>query len=365
MGKQFGYLLVFLISALQPIGLLLADNGLNRNVAAWFPLFAIFILITIVDYGIGRDGNNPANREEIRRLSRTKYYRLLTLACLPVQFVLLVWSGSQFTSQFLNGVGQLGWLLSLGLVNAMVSMNGGHELIHRSTRIERWFGGMLLSSVCYGNFKVQHIAGHHVDVSTPADPSTGRYGESVYRYLFRAYRCFFTESWRLEARRLREKGKSPLHWQNEMIWWTMLSLLMLAAFTAAFGVEGAFFFLAQSFVASSVLEAINYIEHYGLERRRLSDARFEPTTHLHSWNSNYLLTNLILFQLQRHSDHHHIASRRYQALLHHEESPQLPGGYPAMLLLSLVPPLWFRVIHPRMEVFKSNIGLHERTRTDH
>jgi alkane 1-monooxygenase len=351
--KPLGYLLVFLLSALQPIGVLLAGYGLNLTAAAWFPLIAIFFIITIIDYGIGPDADNPSSKQEIAQLQSTSYYRILTLVCLPVQIALLFWSANEFSSEPLTWAGGFGWILSLGLVNAMVSMNAAHELVHQPARIERWFGGILLSTVCYGTFKVQHIAGHHVDVSTRKDRSLGLLGESVYAYWLRAWKSYFTEAWSLEAKRLRRNGQSPIHWRNELIWWTALSILILALFAYLFGLRGALFFLAQSIVACSVVEAINYIEHYGLERRQLADGRFEPVTRFHSWNSNYYLTSLILFQLQRHSDHHHISSRRYQALLHHEDSPQLPGGYPAMLLLSLVPPLWRRVIHPRIDAFKA------------
>lgn len=351
--KPLGYLLVFTMPALLPLGAWLGRHGLGADLAAWFPIFFIFAVVPVADYLVGTDRSNPADDEQVARLQGSWYYRALTFACVPVQLALLAWSAAAFSAQSLSWHGMLGWLVSHGVIGAVVSMNVAHELIHQRARIERMAGGLLLATVCYAGFKVQHLRGHHVHVSTPNDPSSARLGESLYRFLGRALAIYPHEAWRLEAERLRSIGASPLHWRNELIWWTALSLAFLVAATFAFGAAGALFFLGQSFFAAATLEVTNYIEHYGLERRQADDGRYERTTHRHSWNSNYLVTNLLLFQLQRHSDHHFDARRRYQALRHHDDSPQLPGGYAAMFLLAFVPPLWRRVIHPRIEAARA------------
>jgi alkane 1-monooxygenase len=190
-----------------------------------------------------------------------------------------------------------------------------------------------------------------VHVSTPEDASSSRYNQSLYNFLPQAYVRNFMNAWKLEAERLKRKGQAPVSWRNELIWWYGISLLALVAFTVAFGWLGAAFFLGQSFIAFTLLEIVNYLEHYGLHRRKLDNGRYERTTPEHSWNSNYFLTNVFLFQLQRHSDHHAFAKRRYQVLRHHDIAPQLPAGYATMVVLACIPPLWRKVMNPRVEAY--------------
>ena len=178
----------------------------------------------------------------------------------------------------------------------------------------------------------------------PEDASSARFGQSVYQFLPHAYKYNFLNAWRLEAVRLRKKGLPVFGWQNELIWWYLLSLALLVGFGWAFGWLGMVFFLGQAFVAVTLLEIINYVEHYGLHRRKGEDGRYERTNHTHSWNSNFVFTNLVLFHLQRHSDHHAFAKRPYQALRHYDDSPQMPSGYAGMVVLALIPPLWRAVM---------------------
>ena len=161
----------------------------------------------------------------------------------------------------------------------------------------------------------------------------------------------FLNAWKLEAERLKRKNLPVLHWRNELIGWYAVSALFLLGFSLAFGWLGALFFIAQSVVAFTLLEIVNYVEHYGLHRRKLENGRYERTNPTHSWNSNFLLTNLFLFHLQRHSDHHAYAKRRYQVLRHFEDSPQLPNGYAGMIVLALFPPLWRAVMDPRVRAY--------------
>lgn len=346
-GKALGYLLIFVIPALMPLAALLGATLLTPGLAAWSPLFALFVLLPCADYLIGRDRNNPS-MTELADLEAQRYYRVLTLLCVPAYLSALLYSGAYFAHAPLSLVGQLGWLLSQGVVGGIVAINVAHELIHKSSKLEQGAGGILLASVCYGGFKIEHVRGHHVHVSTPEDASSARFGQNVYGFVAQSVPRNVIAAFRLEAARLKKLGLPFFSLRNELLLWHGLSALMLGGFYLWLGAAGVVFFLAQSLGAFVSLEIINYIEHYGLERKRLADGRYERTTHLHSWNSNYLLTNLMLFQLQRHSDHHENPRRRYQALLHYDASPQLPGGYAAMFLLALVPPLWFAVINPRV-----------------
>ncbi len=352
--KAFGYLLAFITPALMPMSAwMIAHDGMRADLAAWFPLFFLFVLLPLADYLIGTDSSN-ADDIEAERLQLRNGYRLLTLACLPIQIVLVFWSARQFVELPLGVVGKIGWLLSQGVVSGVLAINVAHELIHKSGKLETWAGGVLLCTVNYFGFKIEHLRGHHVHVSTPHDASSARLGSQVYAFVPQALWRNTRNAWRLEADRLHRLGVTALHWRNEMLAWSAVTLLMAMWMGMWAGGVGIAFFFAQGLLAAITLEVINYVEHYGLERRRLADGRYERTTHLHSWNSNYLLTNWMLFQLQRHSDHHETARRRYQALRHHDASPQLPGGYAAMFVLALLPPLWKRVIDPRIARFRAD-----------
>lgn len=311
------------------------------NLFAFWPLFVMYGVLTTLDYLIGKDVSQPAT--DVRDIPLCKW---IVLAALPVHLVSLWWGLHVFTTADFNWIGKLGWILSVGAISGTIAITAAHELIHRPTRLEQWVGGILLSSVCYGGFKIEHVYGHHVNVSTPLDASSARYGQSVYAFVPRAVWYNVRNAWLLEARRLQRRGLP--RWRNEFLVWIGLSMAFAVAAYLLFGVAGLLFFLAQSIVAFCELEVINYVEHYGLERHKTANGGYERVKPVHSWNSTYRLMNWFLINLARHSDHHAYAARRYQELRHFSEAPQLPGGYGAMVLLALVPPLWFRIIHPRI-----------------
>jgi len=353
--KALGFLLVFIVPALMPAAAWLAVATGRPDLMAWFPLFFLFVLLPAVDYVLGHDPVNVPTALE-REVSGQAWFKVLTLACLPVQLVLLAWSAHWFVSAGLGPLGMAGWLLSQGVVGGIIAINTAHELVHKDGRLEPAVGGLLLATVGYHGFKIEHLRGHHVHVSTPEDASSARFGQSVWSFLPQALWRNTVNAWRLEAERLRGRGLPALHWRNEMIGWTLAWALLAAGFLLWLGPAGLAFFLLQGLFAAGSLEVINYIEHYGLERRRGADGRYERTTHLHSWNSDFALSNLLLFQLQRHSDHHAFPKRRYAILRHHPDSPQLPGGYSAMFVLALMSPLWHRVIDPRVRAFRASAG---------
>lgn len=349
--KRWGYLLVLVVPISGALSAWMLSQGINTLFWAWFPIIFFFGALPVLDYIVGKDPANPDEEKQVPDMSKELHYRALTLINMPIHFALLCWAGYVFVTADLALAAQIGWLLSMGVVGGIVAINIGHELIHKDTRLETWAGGLFLASVTYASFKVEHIRGHHVHVSTPEDASSSRYNQGLYHFLPRAIARNFMNAWKLEAQRLRRKGKKPFSIHNELIWWYSISAALALAFWALLGPAGLLFFLVQSLVAGITLEVINYIEHYGLHRRVQESGRFERVTPAHSWNSNYLLTNLFLFHLQRHSDHHAYPRRRYQVLRHYDESPQLPGGYAAMFLLALVPPLWKKVMNPRVEAY--------------
>ncbi|WP_166264131.1 alkane 1-monooxygenase [Marinobacter caseinilyticus] len=348
--KKYSFLIAMLPLAL-PALLLSAGTATDLiNVFAWGVPVVVFGLIPLLDVVLGQDALNPDEQSDVPHMNSERFYQVITLGWVAAFAVLLVWAMQVLASGVFTVPGAIGWVFSIGIVGGL-GINVAHELIHKDGTFETRAGGLLLALVCYGGFKVEHLRGHHVHVSTPGDASSARYNQSLYQFLPQAYGRNFLNAWRLEAEKLRRKGRSPVSWHNELVWWYGISLLVLAGFTATFGWLGAGYFLGQSFIAFTLLEVVNYLEHYGLHRRMLENGRYERTLPEHSWNSSYFLTNVFLFHLQRHSDHHAFAKRRYQVLRHHDVAPQLPAGYASMVVLALLPPLWKKVMNPRVEAY--------------
>lgn len=349
--KALRYALVFLL----PLQLLLAMRWSTLSgmpdLMAWWPLLFFFVFLPLIDYAIGRDTINVQPVQE-REISADPVLKWLCLAVLPIQIGTLYVSMQWFLKTDLGPAGIVGWLLSQGIISGALAINTAHELIHKNERLEQWAGALLLITVGYHGFKIEHLRGHHVHVSTPEDPSSAPYGMSIWTFLPQALRRNSVNAWALEAERLRKSGQQVISSHNEMLVMTVLWLLLCTALFVTAGGIGLLFFLTQGILAAATLEVINYVEHYGLERRKAADG-YERTTHLHSWNSSYALSNAMLFNLQRHSDHHAYPKRRYGILRHFDDSPQLPAGYPTMFLLALCPPLWRQVMDPRVQAHRA------------
>lgn len=339
------YLLVFLLPLMRYGSASLGEHLGLRDLFAYSPLVIVFGVLTLADYLFGKD---TQNRPSHGTPATNTYFKWLPMLVVPFEYALLIGAGAYFAQAPFMWWGHVGWILSMGVLSGILAINVAHELIHKESATERVFGGLLLAATCYGTFKVEHVFGHHAWVATPKDPSSAPRGMSVYAFVPRAMWRNFANAWQLQAQLLKRRGLPFWSVHNELIGWTALSVLIACGFTMAFGWKGLVFFVGQSVVAIALLETINFIEHYGLTRHQTPDGKYERVRPAHSWNSSYFLTNAFLFSLQRHSDHHAVASRRYQDLQHHENAPQLPGGYGAMILLSLLPPLWRRVIDPRI-----------------
>ncbi|WP_298632743.1 alkane 1-monooxygenase [uncultured Umboniibacter sp.] len=351
--KKYAYLLVLLtpLSMWVSYGLWAATQA---SLWLWLTPAIVFGVVPVLERFIGRDSDNINEETQFEDLTGQAYYRWLIILCAPLYCLTLVLAAWVFSLQLEGWLAQSGWLFSMGTAGAVVAINVGHELIHKNTILERFAGGCLLAMVCYAGFKVEHVRGHHVWVSTPNDPSSSKFGQSLYHFWPRAVWHNTMNAWRLENQRLRLR-QLPW-WRNELIGWYTLSAFLGFVMLVVWGIPGLGFFLVQSVIAFGVLEIINYIEHYGLARSLQENGRYEKTNVTHSWNSNFLLTNVLLFQLQRHSDHHAYPQRRYQVLRHHDESPQLPAGYATMILIALVPPLWFRIMNPRVQQYHNEVS---------
>ena len=273
-----------------------------------------------------------------------------------LQIALIVWTLTVVAAK--PSIDAALWFgVSIGFISGGFGITIAHELGHRPGRFDRFVSQVLLVTVCYGHFYVEHNRGHHARVGTPNDPASARLGESFYAFYLRTVIGSFAHAWHLEAMRLKAKGESAWSPANRNVVYVAAQLALCAIAFGLAGPEGALFFLFQSVVAFTLLELVNYVEHYGLTRQRNADGRYEAVQPHHSWNSDTWFGNAILINLQRHSDHHADSSRPYEALRSIDSAPQLPTGYAGMILLALLPPLWFRVMDWRVRVAGEAIRL--------
>ena len=323
----------------------LALTGAAGPWAWWLTPLVVFGLIPLVDLLIGDDRRNPPEAA-VPALQRSPYYRWITYLYLPAQYAALVvtcrvWAGG------VGVVAGAGLVLTAGIVNG-IAINTAHELGHKRERAERRLSRIALAPTGYGHFFVEHNRGHHVRVATPEDPASARLGESFWRFWPRTVAGGARSAWRLEAARLRLRGRSPWSVRNDVLTGWAMTAVLFGTLAAAFGWPVLPFLALQAVVGFSVLEAVNYLEHYGLLRQHTGAGRPGKVDPRHSWNSDRLVTNVFLFQLQRHSDHHANPLRRYQTLRTFDVSPQLPAGYATMLVVALIPALWRRIMDPRV-----------------
>ena len=243
--------------------------------------------------------------------------------------------------------------LVIGEFSAFVGIVAAHELMHRAEAGKRRLAFFLMALTGYAHFCIEHVRGHHARVATPEDPATARAGESLYAFVPRSIVGGFRSAWALERERLERAGKSPWSLHNQILVWHGFTLALMATVLLLLGPASLLLFVLQAVFAVFSLEAINYLEHYGLERERGADGRYERVRPVHSWNSSHVLTNVNMFNLGRHSDHHRQSNRPYYTLRHHDEAPQLPYGYAGSFMLALVPPLWFKVMDRELASFRA------------
>lgn len=334
--------------AVPLIGLaMLATYAQTRSVwALWFVVILVHAIIPALDWLFGEDAANPPE-SALASLVQDRYYSWVLYAFVPLQLTATVGGAWLAATGDLPWHHLLGLAISVGMVNG-VAINTAHELGHKKGKLDRWLARISLAPTFYGHFYVEHNRGHHKNVSTPVDPASSRMGETFWAFWPRTVVGSLRSAWHLEAERLARSGKGVWSLSNENLQSWAMSVVLWGAVLAVFGWVALPFLLIQAVYGFSLLEVVNYLEHYGLLRRTLPDGRVERCMPEHSWNSNHMVTNLFLYHLQRHSDHHANPTRHYQALRHFEESPQLPAGYAAMVLLAYIPPLWFAVMDKRV-----------------
>lgn len=332
-----------------PLVVLAAGRG-----GFWWMLLPAYAwyLTTALDGVLGLNEANPDPQTETRALF---WHRAVTVVWFPLQFAAIfgcIWYASR--AGHLSGPEKLGLFFGLGVLSGTIGMVYAHELLHQKTAVERWMGDLLLASTLYSHFRTEHLLVHHAWVSTPRDAVSARYNEGFYRFFWRVLLQGPRSAWRAERRLLARAGRRPWDRRNPFWRYGMLQGGMVLLALALGGLQGLGLFVFQAFVAIWQLELTNYVEHYGLTRKHLGDGRYEHILPRHSWNASHRVSNWLLINLQRHSDHHYKPDRRFPLLQTYgqDEAPQLPLGYPAMTFVAMVPPWWRRRMNSRVRAWR-------------
>jgi alkane 1-monooxygenase len=310
------------------------------------PIYA-FGVIPILELLLPKSNTNYSEKVQVKRRVNMLFDWLLYLN-IPIVFGLLFIALFIITNGNLESYEFLGLALSVGMVLGTNGINVGHELGHRHSTNERFLGKLLLLPALYMHFYIEHNFGHHLHVATKEDPATAKYNQHVYSFWIASVFKQYVNAWRIQLNLLKKDRLKFFSLKNDMLWYLLFQASFLIAVYLFFGKIGLLFCILSSITGILLLETVNYIEHYGLKRQKTSSGRYERVKQIHSWNSNHIVGRIVLYELTRHSDHHFKSSKKYQTLECHDESPQMPFGYPTSMVLALLPPLWFKIMNKRI-----------------
>jgi len=320
----------------------------NTGLITFLPVMYAFVFIPFIELFIRPDINNlSAAEEQLAKADKTYDYILYLI--LPLQYLLLFTFLFSLQQNGLSTFDKAGRIISMGLLCGVFGINVAHELGHRVNKAEQWMAKALLLTSLYTHFFIEHNKGHHKHVATHEDPSSARFNESVFAFYPRTLLFTYLSAWKISNNDVRKKGKRVIGFHNEMLQLQLLQLAFVTTILFMFGWKITGAYLLSAFIGMLLLECVNYIEHYGLTRKQTENGMYERTMPHHSWNSNHVVGRLMLFELSRHSDHHYLASRKYQVLRHHDHSMQMPTGYPGMMKLGHIPPNWLYIIKKRIK----------------
>ena len=343
MWKDAKYLLAYLLP-------LAAFVGVYYGGWLSFSAFILaFVCIPVIESILPANPANHADSSEMSREKR-KFFDILLYLNVPIVYGLVVFLGYRVSFSSLDTYELIGMTLGVGIIVGTCGINVGHELGHRENAFEQLLARLLLTPAFYTHFTMEHNYGHHKNVGTPSDANTARYGESVYAFWIRSVSTAYVNAWTLQRSFLEKKGVA--YWnlrENIVLQGMILQILYLVLVFTFLSLPGALAVIIAGIIGVLLLESVNYIEHYGLVRKQMPSGRYEPVNPSHSWNSDHELGRIFLYELTRHSDHHFKSTRKYQILRHLEDSPQLPYGYPASLIIALVPPIWMSMVNPRVK----------------
>lgn len=316
----------------------------------WLAIIYAWLFIPLVELLIQPNEQNLTEAEEVL-VKKDKLYDYILYTIVLLQVPTVFFFLYQMQQSNLSGLDIVVRVLTMGLLCGTFGINVAHELGHRITFFEQSLAKISLLTSLYTHFFIEHNKGHHKHVATLNDPSSARKGEMVYLFYCRTIVFTYVNAWKIANAETKKKGKPVFSLYNEMLQLQLLQICFLGLIFLLFGLQGTMYFLLAAVNGILLLETVNYIEHYGLKRKQLEGDKYERAMPNHSWNSNHIIGRLMLFELSRHSDHHYMASRKYQLLRHHNDSPQMPTGYPGMMILSLIPPLWFYIMHKQIKLY--------------
>ncbi|WP_299160988.1 alkane 1-monooxygenase [uncultured Tenacibaculum sp.] len=312
------------------------------------PLIAFFGFVPVVELFFKPDKKNYSKEQELLE-KENKLYTYILYATVPLQLIYLGWFFIIIQQPELNTIDYIGKISSMGLMCGVIGLNVGHELGHRNNRFDEFLGEILLLTSLNTHFLPYHNAGHHLNVATPKDAATARKNELLYTFWIRSQFQSYYQAWQIENKRLKNSNRSWFHYQNRMLIYTICNIILISGILFYFNLNVLLSFLAAAIFGILLLETVNYIEHYGLLRKQNENGRYERVKRTHSWNSDHVIGKVMLFNLSRHSDHHYNGSKHYQILKSLPESPQMPTGYPGMMLVALFPPLWFKLMNKKLQ----------------
>ena len=310
------------------------------------PIYA-FMLIPVLELLLPVSTTNYEGEEREAKLDNKLFDWMLYLN-IPLVYGLFYYSLNELAVHPVETYEIVGIIFSLGIVLGTNGINVGHELGHRVSDIERFLGKLLLLPSLYMHFYIEHNYGHHLHAATKEDPATAKYNQSVYSFWITSVSRQYFNAWRIQFKLLKTHSRGFFSVYNDMLWYTLSQFAHLVIIYYLFGYSVLIYAILAAVVGFLLLETVNYIEHYGLIRKKLASGRYERVREIHSWNSNHLMGRIILYELTRHSDHHYKSSKKYQILDYHNTSPQMPFGYPTSMVLSFLPPLWFKVMNHRI-----------------
>lgn len=333
----------YLIAFLLPLTAWISFQ--SENVLVFLPVIFGFVIVPITDQMLGRDKTN-FSAEKVARIKDSVAYDLMLYAAVIVHLFLVGYFLTQMKLNHESGYVLTGHIMALGMMCGVFGINVAHELGHRPDRFNQTLSKIMLTTSGYIHFFIEHNKGHHRNVGTPEDAATARKNESLYRFWMRSISGTYWSAWKIASKERQRKNQAI--WHDEML---RLQLIQWGAFLFV-GLWYGWMIMAYMLLAAGfgivLLETVNYIEHYGLERKKVSEFRYEDVHPVHSWNSDFVLGRIVLFELTRHSDHHTTPHKHYQVLETTSDASELPAGYPAMMMLSMIPPLWFRVMNKRI-----------------
>ncbi len=318
-----------------------------KGIWSFSTLVFVFVLLPVLEHLVSTDTSN-LDETEIDNNLKKKIFDWLLYLNLPIVYGVLFYGLSEVVSSSLETYEFIGLVFSVGIVLGVNGINVAHELGHRQASKERFIGKALLLPSFYMHFYIEHNFGHHLHAATPEDPATARYNQTVYSFWFTSTIRQYISAWDIQKKLLKNYKLTFFSKHNDMFWYLIIQAIYLLIVFSIFGLTGLLFAILTGIVGFILLETVNYIEHYGLLRLKKSSGRYERVREIHSWNSNHVIGRIVLYELTRHSDHHFKSSKKYQILDCHDESPQMPFGYPTSMVLSLFPPLWFKIMNKRV-----------------